>query len=67
MLIVGRGRISELSGFFSQTCLFLIQSSDYFIHQNLMHDFFVLMFFSFLNVNITKNCILVDVVDKTIQ
>ena len=40
MLIGRRERISELSDFFSQTCLFLIQFSHYFIHQNLLHDFF---------------------------
>ena len=40
MSVGGRERISGLSDFFSQTCLFLIQFSDYFIHQNLLHDFF---------------------------
>ena len=64
MLIGRRERISELSDFFSQTCLFLIQFSDYFIHQNLLHDFFLLMFFSFLSINITKKFILVYVVDN---
>ena len=67
MLIGRRERISELNDFFSQTCLFLIQFSDYFIHQNLLHDFFLLMFFSFLSINITKKFILVYVVDKKIQ
>ena len=32
-----------------------------------MHGFFLLMFYSFLSINIKKNCILVYVVDKKIQ
>ena len=43
MLIGERVKIPELSCFFcffSYTCLFLKQFFDYFVNQNLLHDFF---------------------------